>query len=670
MKKVYLLLAAALCMVAFSCAKEEVESPAPTRNARRVEINASIELPDGMTKSTLVDNAFYWSVGDCIACYSSAVSNNPFQVSDPLRTVDMVPQGSSSDKARFIFTLQGSGPNEETPYLHSVAVFPVFKDSNDKDIKPTYNSSNDVLTITIPNTIAWVNGQVNNIQATTFSGGLNADISLQFYNVAGIIKFNLRNIPAGANQVLFTTGQKISGNFDIDSFSSTAINNRYISAGAESDLDSDGITFTFAAVTAEQVALGENNKVFYVPVPTGTYSQVGFKVKNSNGDILWQKTATHNNTVSRGTMLNMPALTYASASGGGEGNPANIISTASGQTGTVTLPSTTDDVLVEMHTTDGELTLEYAEGEGAKEPANVYVRVLKDATVNTLNINLPNSTVYVTGQENTNIGTLSSVTAANTLNVLASPLTIGKATINQGNVDIKGTVDAIVVADGATSNGQTATTTNQVQIAVSAEAAVKTITLNAVTDVVVEQPQGNIDASNTENKVYVIVNAAGSSAKAQNGGDIYVTANANCSVTATGVNEQDSTNNSTVVLENNTGGNNNVDTEQNGGGVVTTGSVKKAKIGSTEYASVAAAIAAVQNGQTITLLTDVTLTENPFFVALADKTVTLDLDGHTLFGRTNLTSGALTIQNGHVDCEMVSLSMFTAMQTALRTIAY
>ena len=72
-----------------------------------------------------------------------------------------------------------------------------------------------------------------------------------------------------------------------------------------------------------------------------------------------------------------------------------------------------------------------------------------------------------------------------------------------------------------------------------------------------------------------------------------------------------------------------------------------AAIGTTGYATLAAAIAAAQAGDTVTMLDNVTLTE-PLNVMLGDKAVTLDLGGKTLAGRTNLKSGNLTVRNGTV----------------------
>jgi len=595
MKRISILFISFLCLIALSCTKEETDNLVSTGN--RVVVNATRELPAGVTKSTINNGYFLWSLGDRIACYTTS---GTFQNSEPLDDEDFTDQ--SQQIARFTFALSGSVPY---PYLHHVAVFPV-------SVTPSYDETNHDLTIKIPETMVWKEGEVNNIQIATFSSGSN--INLSFFNVAGMIKFTLNNIPVGANQVLFKTGKRITGDFVIKDVYSKSQADTYITAG---DASNDGITFTF-----DEVKTAGTSKVFYVPVPVGTYNSIGFRVQKNDGTnetTLWKKTATVDNTVNRGVMKVMPALTFASATGGGEGDPATIITTLSGQTGTVNLPSTTDNVLVELNSTSGELTLAYSEEANAKKPAVVYVRVLADATVGTLNINLPNSTVYLNGKANSNLATLTSVTAESTLKVLESPLAIGTATINQGNVEVAGTVNAIVVASGATSNGQAASDNNKIKISVSSAAAVQTITLNAKTDVVVEQPKDNIVAQNTENKVYVVVNATGSIAKAQNGGDIYVTANADCKVTADG-------NNATVVLEKKNDVT--VTTEENHNGKITEGAVAKAQIGSTKYTSIVEALKEAKDGDTITLIAD-NLVSN---VLVNTKNITLDLGTYSISG--------------------------------------
>jgi hypothetical protein len=65
------------------------------------------------------------------------------------------------------------------------------------------------------------------------------------------------------------------------------------------------------------------------------------------------------------------------------------------------------------------------------------------------------------------------------------------------------------------------------------------------------------------------------------------------------------------------------------------------------YATIEDAIAALGDGGTLTLTDDVSLT-NPLDVVLGTKSVTFDLNGKTISGRTNLKSGNLTIKNGNI----------------------
>lgn len=75
-----------------------------------------------------------------------------------------------------------------------------------------------------------------------------------------------------------------------------------------------------------------------------------------------------------------------------------------------------------------------------------------------------------------------------------------------------------------------------------------------------------------------------------------------------------------------------------------------AQITETKYETLEDAFAAAKDGETITMLADVTLSGN-LELALDGKSVTLDLDTKTLNGRTNLKSGNLTVKNGTVNCE-------------------
>lgn len=101
----------------------------------------------------------------------------------------------------------------------------------------------------------------------------------------------------------------------------------------------------------------------------------------------------------------------------------------------------------------------------------------------------------------------------------------------------------------------------------------------------------------------------------------------------------------------------------NGDGTYTVGQAPVAQIGETKYFSLAEAVAAAQNGETVTLLADVTLTDRLFVNAGAtpayagtgnryattteNKSITLDMNGHNITSSSNiaLAGGSLNITN-------------------------
>ena len=189
----------------------------------------------------------------------------------------------------------------------------------------------------------------------------------------------------------------------------------------------------------------------------------------------------------------------------------------------ITLPKYTGIVQIRITKAyDGTLNLKYADSAADKpEKVELYTASLKNLTTDIeashLSI-LPGSVITE--------GTFA--TGSSTLEIMVGAK-VGTANIQKGNVEIAGEVDKVEVKSAATADG-----TNPVQVFVAKEAAIQQIELNAQSDVVVEQPKDNIDVSASDNKIVVTINVAGSSATAQNGGEIYVVANVDTQVVASG----------------------------------------------------------------------------------------------------------------------------------------
>ena len=199
---------------------------------------------------------------------------------------------------------------------------------------------------------------------------------------------------------------------------------------------------------------------------------------------------------------------------------------------TITLPEYAGTIRIKILPTAENLTLAYAAGSDKPATVEFYASNL----TGTLAGELTDS--HVTILEGSHIGTVSLQTSDGTLEVRPNAVIVA-VNIVKGNANIAGSVTTVTVPAGATAVAGT-----PVQVFVAKEAAIKTITLEAKADVIVEQPKNNI-TSDTENKVEVVINAAGSTATAQNGGEIYLKANANCVVTAT--NDTEHTGSTTTV---------------------------------------------------------------------------------------------------------------------------
>ena len=228
--------------------------------------------------------------------------------------------------------------------------------------------------------------------------------------------------------------------------------------------------------------------------------------------------------------LNAYFATFTDNADNGDVNPEVVTLTDFGSSetsaATITLPKyNATPVRIRITAAySGTLTLEYADADADKP-----------ATVELYAPNMPGATLtgtitstHLTILEGSHIGT-STVSTSDTTLEIQEGATVSTVNILKGNALIAGTVDKVDVQSGATADGE-----NPVQVFVAKEAAIQQIELNAKSDVVVEQPKDNIDVSTSDNKIVVTINVAGSSATAQNGGEIYVVANVATQVAASG----------------------------------------------------------------------------------------------------------------------------------------
>lgn len=662
MKKLAFLLASAGLLLT-ACIAEDSQMTEPIQEA--VIISASYDAPDSEpgTKSTLDENgAFEWTEGDAFIARNANGYWYDFTKTDT--------EYADKYKANFIgFGVPGGS-------VTFPAVFPAraFSDASGEGatLKPDFTPDDDILRVYFPNTIAWTEGQVNNYMVSNFYRD-NAN-NIQFLNMAGMLKFEFSNVPVNATKFAVSIyGAKIANTaadksdvstwFSVDSLNLNYDDDNHPTTFAKKIGEDEFSTVTF---TFDKVVTAGKSMTFYLPVPqmdlndeaslSVPYNRVKIQFLDAEDNVLESFTSSKKNRyIRRKQIKTFPSITF--MTGGAETKVVEEVNPTDPEYNqTFTLPKTSNDVIVKVYKTTGTITLKYASDATSDEkPSNVTVRMVSDGDqtedeIEALNIQLPASHVTIeTDSENDKIKVkdVTAVTSPSTL-VVKSGVKVESLTVAQGNAEVAGNVSAVTVEANSTQGS------NRILVSVAKTAAVKTITLETVATVTVEQPEGNIAESDTQNKVNVIVKsgASGSTATAQNGGDIYVTANSAVEVVADGTG-------STITVDPKSETPGEIEPTEEGGEIIFG---KAAKIGEVEYATLPDAFAAVADGQTIVLLANVALTDRLFVNAgsepaydsksryattTEDKEVTLDLNGFSISSSSNiaLAGGTLNIVN-------------------------
>ena len=121
---------------------------------------------------------------------------------------------------------------------------------------------------------------------------------LKFSHMAGVMRFNLKNVPAGASQFKLTLDKKISGDFVAD-----LSNNRPLIYTEETSEDAEkSITLNFDPLTEV------SDLMLYFPLPIGTYNSLMLEL-NSATEPLWlysKKQVT--NVINHKSLILMPEV--------------------------------------------------------------------------------------------------------------------------------------------------------------------------------------------------------------------------------------------------------------------------------------------------------------------------------------------------------------------------
>ena len=408
-KSFIILMAAALATT--SCNQEE-ETP----NALQVGVNELYADVEGNSRSLMDEKTgeFSWASGDQISVWNG----NSFTT--------------------FSYTSGNTFSSTTTITPQKYAVYPAgnHKFSNNKvtiNLPTAYGSTSTEYT---PNTNAAMVASVENSN------------TIAFKHVGGVMRFYIKDIPAGANQFVFTSNDKdITGDFTMSGEQITAANKS----------NKNTVTINFKASNSKQ------NLIFYVPLPTGTYTGYKVEIKAENGSIALANNSTSAiNTIHRKTLLLIPTFTCNDNQLTKESKTINVSNNntagVSGGAVEINTDNAAEDATVELaYTPDvNNPTLNISDNSNpSTEPTasvtTVNVTVPHNSKVEMMNIEAPTLTVELSAKNNGTAvyETVTARTATNTL-IINAGVTVNKLILNGGNVAIKkgATVGCIEKATG------------------------------------------------------------------------------------------------------------------------------------------------------------------------------------------------------------------------------
>lgn len=273
-----LLFIAVAAAAAVSCGKTEESAPVAT--GHKVTLQAGIELPAD-TKAYVADNdgsgkgAFTWAAGDRIAVYTSDGKFTAF-------TIDNADAGKAS--AKFSAEL-AEGVTAVGPALYPYSETHV----NNLDGTVQYN---------MPTQRDWYNRAVYCPMAAAWTGSG----PIEFKQIGGVICVPFEDLASKAQEFTFTSNNsRITGLFNLD----------LTAANPQITAEATGSASTYTVKFSEP---GSTNidRVFYIPVPVGSYSNVTVKTQRTGGyNRSTQESPSANIVVKRAGIVLMPKLSGA-----------------------------------------------------------------------------------------------------------------------------------------------------------------------------------------------------------------------------------------------------------------------------------------------------------------------------------------------------------------------
>lgn len=295
MKAKYFIWMAAIALLSSCTNEDELLNDSLNKGV----VSASIEGMDSRVGFEYANRTgqFFWSAGDAIGVYHGSkfheynLQGTGGESTGDFKAKETTISGASQLCALYPYNEQHSVSNEKVSFY----------------MNTEYTYTNEDVEF------GSVNGNPTNVPmlAKIATEGSN---SFTFGHLGGALCFKFINVPVNASKLVFAANSKITGAFEVDA---TASDPKISTSESTTD---NTVTISF---TAKNEA---TTRVFYIPMPNGTYTGFSWKfLDSSSTELKSYTTTTAVNTITDGKLLTITYTLDASGTG-------NISSTASSLT--------------------------------------------------------------------------------------------------------------------------------------------------------------------------------------------------------------------------------------------------------------------------------------------------------------------------------------------------
>ncbi len=151
------------------------------------------------------------------------------------------------------------------------------------------------VTFTLPSEYTFVEGQTNALMGAVIQTDTG---KMYFKHLSGLIRVNVKEVPAGAKFVLTAAGKKINGQYYISNY---VLPNPKIDVATTSVDSETKVTINFPTAVLDAFV--------YIPLPCGEYPSLKAELLASDNSVIKSVTSTTSKTIARATLKQLPAFT-------------------------------------------------------------------------------------------------------------------------------------------------------------------------------------------------------------------------------------------------------------------------------------------------------------------------------------------------------------------------